>query len=241
MQPYTALAPVYDQILNHVDYDEWYRYLRTLMLRYMERPGLVMELGCGTGKFGAKFSRDDFPIVGMDRSIDMLRVANDRAFKNFHIFCGDMRRFRLSVTVDFIFSVHDTMNYLLTDSDLRKVFSSVRSVMNRDSIFMFDITTEHNIRRFFDGRTTHYRIGDTAVEWGNTYDARKKIVSSIMTFRKDDGTEYTEKHLQKIYAIDDMERLLKKEKFRSIDVFGDYTFRPPDESTVMVNFITRMA
>jgi len=62
MEPYTDLALSYDHILRHVDYDQWYRYLRSIMFQYIEYPEWILELGCGTGKFGAMFSRDDFPV-----------------------------------------------------------------------------------------------------------------------------------------------------------------------------------
>jgi predicted TPR repeat methyltransferase len=240
-EPYTALAGVYDQVLKHVDYDRWYRYLRSLMLRYMERPRLVLELGCGTGRFGAYFSRDQFPIYGMDRSLEMLKVAKKRAFADFHIFCGDMTGFSLKGKFDFIFSVHDTMNYLLTESDLRRVFSSAVNCLDEQGIFMFDLTTEHNIRRFFEGKTTRYRFGGTAVEWNNTYDARRRIVASTMSFRRNDGPEVSERHLQRIYRIEEVKRLLRKENLRLVDLFGDYTFDPPHEETIMINFVTRRA
>ena len=88
VEAYSEIAEVYDYLLQHVDYERWYLYLRSLMFRYMSDPQTILELGCGTGRFGSKFSRDDFTIYGMDKSLDMLRVAKMRAYKGFRIFCG---------------------------------------------------------------------------------------------------------------------------------------------------------
>lgn len=241
MKPYTALAPAYDHILSHVDYDQWYRYLRSIMFQYMEYPEWILELGCGTGRFGAMFSRDDLPIYGMDRSIEMLKVAKGRAYGNFHIFCADMADFRLARPFDFIFSVHDTMNYFLTYTSLRKVLRAVRRSMHQGSIFMFDITTEYNIRRYFAGRVTRYRTRGTSIRWSNSYDEERRIVRSLLEFRHNDGTISAEEHLQRIYAVEEMKGLLERERFRVMDIFGDYTFSAPCDDSVMINFITRRA
>ena len=62
----------------------------------------IILLGCGTGKFGSKFSNDNYMIYGLDLSLDMLLVAKARAFKNFRLICSDMRNFTLAKPVDFI-------------------------------------------------------------------------------------------------------------------------------------------
>src|SRR5271157_2830478 len=113
-EPYTRIAPYYDTILRYVDYQEWYEYIKTIMLTCVAKPDLIVELGCGTGRFGAKFSNDNFTIFGIDRCLEMLRVAKTRAFFNFRMFCADIRHFTLSKKADFIFAVHDTMNYQLS-------------------------------------------------------------------------------------------------------------------------------
>ncbi len=239
MKPYTELAESYDYLLRHVDYDQWYFYISSLMIRYVNDPRTVLELGCGTGKFGPKFSAEEFIIYGIDNSLDMLRVAKIRAFKNFRVICADMKNFALSKKIDFIFSVHDTMNYFLTYSDLKSVLRSVRGVMHDKSIFMFDITTSHNIDKNFDGKTTEYHFRGSSIEWSNTFDRKKSLVKSTLTFTTPEGASTTETHFQRIYRINQIKKILASEKFIILDIFGDYGFSDPDDKTVMINFITR--
>jgi len=240
MNPYTAFSEVYDYLLKHVDYECWYKYIRELMLKYVDKPENILELGCGTGRFGAKFSRDNSIIFGMDRSFDMLQVARVRSRKNFRIFCADMTGFHLARQFDFIFSVHDTMNYLLTYSDIRKTLQCVKKVMHKKSIFMFDITTEHNILLNFDRQSTFYNVRDMEVEWSNEYDKRKKKIFSKLEFRKNGRHMGTEMHVQRIYSISEMEKLLIEQGFEVLDVFNDYSFSRVQEDAVMINFISRV-
>lgn len=238
---YTDFAPVYDYLLRHVDYDRWYRYIRAMMKRYVPKADKILELGCGTGRFGAKFSRDNFTIFGMDLSMDMLRVARVRSYRNFRIFCGDMRDFRLNTRFDFIFSVHDTMNYFLTYGDITKILQSTKRVLSDRGVFMFDITTEYNIRKFFNNRVKQFETRDNIVEWSNRYDERRKIIYSSLIFHKPDGTSSREEHIQRIYSVDEISSLLRKARYEIIDIFSDYSFSGVRADTVMINFVTRKA
>ncbi len=241
MEPYSEIAVVYDYLLRHVDYQSWYRYIRDIVERYTENPEIIVELGCGTGRFGAKFSHDGYTIFGIDRSMNMLRVAKTRAYNNFRLICADITRYSLARKADFIFSVHDTMNYVTEESTFRNVLRCTRDVMNKDSVFMFDITTEYNIYTNFEGKKADYVIRDMTVQWDNEYDPEARIITSTLTLDKNDGTRFTEEHLQRIYTIDEVSSLLADEGFRTVGIFGDYTFEEPVKETVMINFVTELA
>lgn len=238
-EPYSGIAEAYDYILRHVDYEQWYQYIKSLMIRYVENPETVLELGCGTGKFGAKFSSDNYRIYGIDKSLNMLRVSKARAFRSFRIICADIRNFYLKEKFDFIFSVHDTMNYQLTTGDVRKVFSCVKKLMHEKSIFMFDITTEHNINRFFDNRTSFYKTRGMNIMWSNSYDREKKHIISTFHIRHSDGRVFNEEHVQKIYTRSEIEKILTEEGFELLNVLSDYTYNAPSDGTIMINFIVR--
>jgi SAM-dependent methyltransferase len=234
------LAPVYDYLLKHVDYAKWYNFISSVMYKYISQPGLVLELGCGTGKFGAKFSSNNIHIIGMDKSVEMLKIAKMRTFKKFSIFCGDVTQFSLSIKPDFIFSVHDTLNYLLTYEEILSAFKSIKNIMHKDSIFLFDITTEYNITHNFADKTTFYKKNKTNIEWTNKFDKKNKFVYSRLKFSDKNRGDRVEEHIQRIYSIEEIKGLLKKVNFELLEIIGDYTFLPPTNKTVMTNFIVRV-
>ena len=240
MKSYHYLAPYYDYMLKHVDYTIWYHYLRMIMCRYINNPRTVLELGCGTGKFGPKFSMDDYEIYGMDKSLEMLKIAKLRAFKNYHIFCGDIKNFALSKTIDFIFSVHDTFNYLLDYEDIVRALHCVRNCMNNSSIFLFDLTTEYNIKKNFHNKLLTFHIKETDIQWYNEYDEHSKILYSKLMFATSKNT-LVEEHLQRLYTVDEVLPLIEQCGLAVVDIVGDYTLKPPHEETIMVNFITKRA
>lgn len=235
---YTHLAEFYDSILSYVDYESWYRYILSIMIQYAESPRIVLELGCGTGKFGAKFSADGYSIYGIDGSVEMLQAAKMRAFKNYRVFCADIRNFHLAKKPDFIFCVHDTVNYLTSTTDVKKFLSCVRESMNENTIFMMDITTEYNVKKNFVGIDSNFFIRGTEILWHNEYDPDKSRVVSTLTFKKK-GSETVEKHIQRLYSINEISLLLASEGFELLDVFGDISFKYPQKDSVMINFIAR--
>lgn len=238
-EPYTGIAEAYDYILRHVDYDQWYKYITGIMNKYTSNPQTILELGCGTGKFGAKFSAANYKIFGIDISLNMLRVARTRAFRSFRIICADMRNFSFKGNFDFIFSVHDTMNYQLSTDGLREILRCVKNVMHEKSIFLFDITTEHNINSFFNNKTSFYKTRGMNIEWSNRYIPEKKYIISTFKTRYDDGREFREEHTQRIYSRNEIETILQEEGFEILDIYSDYTYNPPSDETIMINFITK--
>ena len=238
-EPYTGIAETYDYMLRHVDYEQWYQFIKSVMHEYVKNPVTVLELGCGTGKFGTKFSSDNYQILGIDKSFNMLQVAKTRSFKNFRIICADIRNFYLKKKFDFIFSVHDTINYQLTDNEIKDILKSTKNAMHSGSIFMFDITTEYNIENNFNNKTAFYKNRGINVEWSNKYDREKKYVISSFKMRHDNGKAYSEEHVQRIYSIDEIKSILKNEGFKILHICGDYTYNSPGADTVMVNFITK--
>jgi len=239
MKPYSILASSYDYILKHVDYQEWYNFIRAVMIRFVPDAEVVVELGCGTGKFGAKFSNDGYRIYGIDRSVDMLMVAKMRAYKNFRIFCADMRAFTLAKNADFIFAVHDTMNYLTEKDDLHKVFRSVKKAMHDRSVFLFDITTEYNIEKNFENKTARYEFMERGIRWSNDFDRGNRLVYSRLSFIDNSGNSAEELHVQRIYTVQDIEELLRDEGFTVLGIYGDSSFDYPGKESVMINFVVR--
>ncbi len=238
--PYSSFASFYDYLLRHVDYQSWYEYIRTIMYNYAGNPNFIVEIGCGTGKFGAKFSNDGHFIIGIDKALNMLRVAKTRAYKNFRIVAADMQNFYLKQQPDFVFCVHDTMNYLLSADAVRKFFLHMKDILKKESVFLFDITTEFNVCSNFNQNESTYNHYGHEIVWNNYYDTEDKIVHSVLKFKKDDSY-LVEEHLQRIYSIEEIKQVLYETGYEILDVFGDYTMLQPHDETVMVNFIVKLS
>ena len=47
--PYQGLAPIYDYVMDHVNYGEWAAYIHALFARFAPDTTRVVDLACGTG------------------------------------------------------------------------------------------------------------------------------------------------------------------------------------------------
>lgn len=78
MEAYSSFAQVYDLFMDNVPYEEWSRYLISLLKEYQVTDGTVVELGCGTGKMTRLLADAGYDMVGVDNSAEMLEIAGER-------------------------------------------------------------------------------------------------------------------------------------------------------------------
>lgn len=80
MQAYTGFAQVYDIFMDNVPYDDWTEYLTGLLQEYGVKAGLVLELGCGTGKVTRRLAAKGYDMIGIDLSDEMLELAREKEY-----------------------------------------------------------------------------------------------------------------------------------------------------------------
>lgn len=75
---FTGIADTYDEARPHCP-----PYAREAIIRYLGgKPGLVVDLGCGTGLSTMAWAKDAGRVVGIEPNGDMLRVARGKAAEN---------------------------------------------------------------------------------------------------------------------------------------------------------------
>uniref|UniRef100_UPI00405668F2 class I SAM-dependent DNA methyltransferase n=1 Tax=Agathobacter sp. TaxID=2021311 RepID=UPI00405668F2 len=77
MTAYGSFAQVYDLFMDNVPYEEWSEYIISLLKENGISEGLVLDLGCGTGKMTRLLSRAGYDMIGIDNSADMLEIAQE--------------------------------------------------------------------------------------------------------------------------------------------------------------------
>ena len=75
MDAYTSFAEVYDLFMDNVPYEEWADYLIDIFAENQVKDGILLDLGCGTGKLTRLFAKHGFDMIGVDNSMDMLEIA----------------------------------------------------------------------------------------------------------------------------------------------------------------------
>ena len=254
---YTGFAEVYDELMDNVPYEEWAAFVVSVLKEYgvggvvpedtgelaknlaTER-NTVLDLGCGTGTLTELLARAGFDMIGVDNSEEMLEIAiqkRERSGSDILYLLQDMREFELYGTVGAVCSVCDSLNYILEDEDMVKVFSLVNNYLYPGGIFVFDFNTVYKYEQVIGDATIAENREDCSFIWENYYDAEKRINEYDLTIfvrefsedgnrqsekRKDEEEShapggdcgemfkrFTETHYQRGYTHDEMKGVLE--------------------------------
>ncbi len=239
---YIGFAEVYDELMDNVPYEEWAEFLIGVLREYgvgresaaeeggeslrdeeraknlaVER-NTVLDLGCGTGTLTELLYRAGFDMIGIDNSEEMLELAmrkRERGGSDILYLLQDMREFELYGTVGAVCSVCDSLNYMLEDADMVKVFSLVNNYLYPGGIFVFDFNTVYKYEQVIGDATIAENRDDCSFIWENYYDAGSQVNEYDLTVfvREPEGDRFrrfTETHYQRGYTLGQMKGFLEE-------------------------------
>ena len=240
--PYQGLAPIYDYVMRHVDYDEWADYVQSLLERWAPEATQVADLACGTGNMSLELRRLGYEMTGVDISGDMLRVANGKAGGDggIEFVQRDLRELAGLGPFDAAVCMYDSFNYLLQDEDLDDALHSVASIIHPGGIFVFDICTQRNSLRYFhDMRDTEQGPG-FSYERHSVYDPDTRLQSNHFEIRFDEGDVLLEEtHVQRIYPVAAIAERIAASTFELLDAFDGFTLNKGTEDSDRIHFVLR--
>lgn len=240
---YKSFALVYDLFMNNVPYENWCNYLTGLLKEYGIEQGLLLELGCGTGSMTELLAGQGYDMIGVDNSADMLEIAMDKRVhsgRDILYLLQDMREFELYGTVRAVISVCDSMNYILEEDDLRRVFSLVNNYLDPGGYFIFDLNTKEKYRQIGES-TIAENQEEASFIWDNYYDEESGINEYELAIFIPEGKDglyrkYEEIHEQRAYDLEVIERLLKEAGLAFVAAYDAFTHDPvrPDSERIYV-------
>lgn len=246
MDCYEGFAYVYDTFMSDTPYEQWC----SLILKYLKsngrNDGIILDLGCGTGKLTELLADVGYDMIGIDFSYDMLNVAREQMLesgKDILYLCQDMREFELYGTVSAVVSVCDSLNYILEDSELKTVFSLVNNYLDPAGLFLFDFNTDYKYREVIGDTTIAENRENCSFIWENDYDVETKINEYDLTiFHGVDGIHYEkieETHFQKGYQLEEIINLLEQAGMEFVEAIDADTKETVTENTERVFCIAR--
>ncbi len=244
---YNALAAVYEQLNNEIDYAAWADYMERLFDRYLPaRPELVLDLACGTGVVTRELSRRGYDMIGVDGSAEMLSQAFMAGQPNPILYLQqDMRSFELYGTVGAVVCCLDSLNYLLKPADLKKCLALVHNYLDPDGLFLFDVNTPYKFENVY-GDNDYILENETDgvyCGWQNHYDREKKTCDFDLTIftQTEDGLyrKETEHQIERCYDKDEILTILQETGFECLAVEADFNGTAPGEKCERWYFTAR--
>jgi SAM-dependent methyltransferase len=257
MQPYTGFASVYDVFMEDIPYDEWTDYIQKILKKFKIEKGLVLELGCGTGSMTRRLADRGFDMIGIDNSEEMLQIARDKGdnWNDSILYLNqDMREFELFGTVAAVICLCDTMNYLTSEEELKKVFRLVNNYLDPQGIFIFDMDTPYAYSEVLGDNTVTENREEGTFIWENTYyedETANEVTLTVFIPEQEDNSKiedvdkpilyrkYEETHYRKAYPIETVKQLIEEAGMEFIAVYDDLTERKPKKESERVYYIAR--
>lgn len=256
---YTDFARVYDELMDNTPYEEWGNRLDELIRKYgvsaPERDAedlldseknLVVDLGCGTGTLAELLYEKGYDMIGVDASESMLNIAMDKKAESgseILYLQQDMRELELYSTVGTVYSVCDSLNYILEEEELKTVFSLVNNYLFPGGIFIFDFNTDYKYREVIGNTTITENREDCSFIWENYYDPEEEINEYDLTiFVQEEENlfrRFTETHFQRGYTVEQMLRLVEEAGMKVVEVKDADTGEAVTEQSERVYMVAR--
>lgn len=214
--PFTALARVYDAIMQDVPYDAWCSFvLREATLRGWAG-GPLLEIGCGTGNATRPMSDRGFDVVAIDVSADMAEVARAKC-PEARVLVADVRDFRLGAPVSLAYSVFDTLNNLLEDRDLAAAFRSVHAALEPGALFVFDANTSEGLRSLWEDGVAEGWADGVYYRWSHAWDEDAGR-ATVDAFCRTAAGAFVERHVERPLDPEPLRTLLAEAGFVDVEV-----------------------
>ena len=142
--PYDLVADIYDEDMEpNVSGADVTFYVQ----RCHSAAGPVLELGCGTGRITLPLVRAGATVVGIDRSLPMIRVLRrkaeerlDRAErKRLHVCCTKMQELGLAGSFARVLCPYSAIRYLTTVQEQHRTLRAAREALAPGGLLLLDV------------------------------------------------------------------------------------------------------
>ncbi len=231
---YEGFAAVYDALMADVDYGRWAGFYLQLARANGVACLRAADCACGTGNMTLALASQGIAMIGLDLSIEMLRVAGEKARRRgtaVPFIQQDMRKLLLHRPMDAIFCACDGVNYLLTPEDVQAFFSAAYRALRPGGGLFFDISTQNKLENTLGHRCIGHDGLDISYIWQNHYDPKARTLQMDLTFflQERDGRyrRIDETHCQRAHGVDELTGWLMDCGFTGVRTFGDRVLNPP--------------
>lgn len=231
MKLYTELAEYYYDIeKSGRKFRDEVDFLNEIFKRHNVKT--VLDMGCGSGEHVVALQQYGYKITGVDSSPDMIKVAKKR-FPNCNFEVSSMQEYVKEKQYDGIYCIFGTFNYLVKEREIDIYLENTRKNLKPAGISILEIWNAIPIKKIQRKPLTNVgmvKVGDVIIkrnrgfklkktEEDPTVDANLVEVNFIYNL---DKTEVKDKHMMRVFTMEEIIERLKYHKFELMDIYGNY-------------------
>ncbi len=233
MAGYSDFSQYYDALMSGVDYSRRAEYLLAILEYLGHRPGLALDLACGTGSLTLELYRRGVDVYGVDASAEMLSQAREKCMNagaNILFLRQRMQDLDLYGTVNTVFCTLDSINHLQGADEVRRAFQKVSLFLEPGGYFVFDMNTLYKHEMVLGNHSFVYDTPQGYCVWQNRFIAGTGRVDISLDFFERDGKVYrrSREHFSEFaYPMEQVKALLREGGFSKIHMFQEMSMEPP--------------
>ncbi|MBE6992542.1 MAG: class I SAM-dependent methyltransferase [Ruminococcaceae bacterium] len=244
MSEYGILAGCYDEFTRDIDYGSFADFYEQIFALENIEVKSMLDLACGTGTLTCLLADRGYELIGVDRSIEMLSEAFDKA-QNVRgirpLFLNqDMTKLDLYGTVDCAVCCLDGINYLSDPEDAAKTFERLKFFINPNGLFIFDINSAYKLKNL-DGGMFIDEDENSYCVWRTEFNEETNLCFYGMDIFKKQKNELWkrgfEEHYEYAYTPEQLKQLLEANGFHDVKFYADRKNEAPKEDELRI-FIT---
>ena len=238
-EPYTALARIYDHVMEHVEYRKWALYIIDLFKFAQVKVRTILELSCGTGEFLRSFNPDDFMLFASDLSVDMLIEMRKKNVQGIPVFAADSANLPIrSELFDAVLVLYDSINYHLETEALYSFMHDVHRILRPHGLLIFDTVTPTHCANYFNNEMEEQYWDNRGYHRKSKFDADTNLQLTEFAIHIA-GEEFIEYHRQRIYEMAELEQIATKENFQILAMLDEFTLKQANDDSGRIHVVCR--
>ena len=221
---YEAIAVSYDAFTlgaGAYQYERWTGRLLAAARAYGLVGNRLLDVACGTGLSFIPLLERGWRVTGCDLSPAMLELARAKVGDRAELLVADMRDLPPLGQFDLVWSVNDSLNYLLTDKDLQDTLTSMTQSLARQGVLLFDMNTSLTFKSFFCETFSREFEGDRFIWRGLTAPDSIEPRSIYEARFEAEGSTADHVHRQRHFPEPEVRALIESAGLRCLAVLGE--------------------
>jgi SAM-dependent methyltransferase len=246
IQAYAGISSVYDQWVGHLFHERIIQYIARRKPAQLPHQATCLDICCGTGTFALLLARIGFRVIGVDRSSEMLRVAEEKVCaagfrQQVHLARQDALDEWPTGPFDFVTLTFDSANYF-SKRQLARIFARAINALQPYGRFVFDINSRYKLEHVLGNSFYGANYDAYAYIWKNNLSGDRRQIQFLITlFVRDHGGDgcfrrFEEKHVQYIYGVTTILDMLRSAGFTTVIVTDDYTEDEIRDNSLRITF-----
>lgn len=187
----------------------------------IQRGGVVLDLGCGSGQHAVELASRGYNVVGYDLSLTMLAMAADEAQERgqkINFLQGDMREMAFEEMFDGVFSWGTSFGFFDEEKNI-SVIQRVHRALRKGGLFLLDVYNRDFICARLPSLAWFEGDGCVCIDDAqfNAITSRLRVKRTIMV---EDGTSREVEYTVRLYSLHEIGRILHEAGFKVVEVSG---------------------